>query len=324
MVFEGDGNNYYWWRQAEVSLTEGEHDIKLEYRKTGSKGIMKLWWDYENVAWTKEAVALAKSADAVVLNVGNSGNIEREGRDRFQGLQLSKAQQNLIKEVSKVNEQLVLITFTSGVTMENWVDDVPAIISAFYPGEQAGNALAKLLFGEANPNGKLPVTIPKSVDQYPERNWAGVAESIEYSEGVFMGYRWFEKNNLEPQFPFGHGLSYTAFKFGKPKVSALENGEVKVSLEITNKGKVEGAEVVQLYVKDLESSVPRPLKELKAFKKINLKPGEKRMISLALDKRAFAFFDEMQDDWVIEPGQFEFQIGASSADIRQYVSFNYK
>jgi len=107
-------------------------------------------------------------------------------------------------------------------------------------------------------------------------------------------------------------------------VSALENGEVKVSLEITNKGKVEGAEVVQLYVKDLESSVPRPLKELKAFKKINLNPGEKRMISLALDKRAFAFFDEMQDDWVIEPGQFEFQIGASSADIRQYVSFNYK
>jgi beta-glucosidase len=324
MVFEGEGTNNYWWHQVEVPLAEGEHDIKLEYSKTGSKGIMKLWWDFENVAWMKEAVDMAKNADAVVLNVGNSGNIEREGRDRFQGLQLSKAQQNLIREISKVNKNIAVVTFTSGITMQNWVDDVPAIISAFYPGEQAGNALAKLLFGDANPNGKLPVTWPTSIDQYPEGHWAGHAESIEYKEGVFVGYRWFDKHDLEPRFPFGHGLSYTTFQYGKPSVAVEDDGIPVVSIEVINSGPVEGAEVVQLYVKDMKSSVERPLKELKGYKKINLQAGEKAMVNFHLNDRSFSFFDETLDDWVIEPGEFEILLGSSSKDIRQSVKYVHK
>jgi beta-glucosidase len=323
-IFSKKGNNDYWWHQVEIDLTKGNHDIKLEYKKTGVKGIIKLWWDYDNVLWTKQAVNMAKNADAVILNVGNSGNMEREGRDRFQGIQLSKAQQNLIKEVAKVNKKVAVVTFTAGVTMQTWVDDVPAIISAFYPGEQAGTALTKLLFGEENPNGKLPVTIPRSIHQYPEGNWVGVAKSIEYKEDVFVGYRWFEENKLTPQFPFGHGLSYTSFKYGKPKVSIQKNGNVKVDIQITNSGKVEGAEVVQLYVSDIQSSVLRPKKELKSFEKVNLKAGEQVTVSFILEERAFSFFDVESDDWKIEDGEFALLIGSSSVDIRQTVSYRSK
>ncbi len=322
-VFEGNGNNNYWWHQVVTSLSAGEHDLKLEYRKTGSKAKMQLWWDVQNIEWTKEAVKMAKSADVVVINVGNSGNMEREGRDRFQGLELSLSQQNLINEVAKVNDNLVVVTFTSGITMKNWVDNVPAIVSAFYPGEQAGNALAKILFGDANPNGKLPVTLPKSVDQYPENNWPGNVPSIEYKEGVFMGYRWFEKNGIEPQFPFGHGLSYTTFEYGKPSVSE-KNGKVVVSLNVKNTGKVEGAEVVQLYVKDVVASVDRPVKELKGYKKVNIEPGKSEKVSIELEERAFAYFDEASDDWKVEAGDFEFLIGSSSADIRQTATYTLK
>ena len=315
-VFRGKGNNDLWWQQVKLNLTEGLHDVKLEYVKSNAKGIMKFWWDYENVGWTKKAVQLAKAADAVILNVGNTGNMEREGRDRFQGLELSPAQQELIKAVSAANKNTAVVTFSAGVTMESWVDKVPAIIQAMYPGEQAGTALAHLIFGEANPNGKLTVSIPKSVDQYPEGHWARGEQSIEYKEGVFVGYRYFDEKNIEPQFPFGHGLSYTTFTYGEPKVEV--NGQnATVALELTNSGKRDGAEVVQLYVHDVESSVPRPKKELKGFKKVFLKPGETQTVTLNLDRRSFAFFDEASGDWKVEPGEFELMLGSSSRDIRQ-------
>ncbi len=315
-VFSGKGNNDLWWQQVEVNLEKGAHDIKLEYRKSGAKGIMKFWWDYENIEWTKKAVQLAKTSDAVILNVGNTGNMEREGRDRFQGLELSPAQQELIKGVSAANKNTAVVTFSAGVTMESWVDRVPTIIQAMYPGEQVGVALAKLIFGEANPNGKLTVSIPKSVEQYPEGNWGRELQSIEYKEGVFVGYRYFDERNLEPRFPFGHGLSYTTFGYGEPKVK-ISGKNVSVTLDVTNTGARSGAEVVQLYVRDVESSVPRPKKELKAFKKIVLEPGETKTVALELDDRSFAFFDEASEDWMVEPGEFELLIGSSSRDIRR-------
>jgi len=322
-VFNGKGDNNRWWQQIKLDLAAGQHDIQLNYQKMSEKGIMKLWWDYENVAWTQEAVALAKSADAVILNVGNSGNMEREGRDRYQGLQLSDAQENLINAVSEANPKTMVITFTAGVGMEDWIHDVPAVIQAMYPGEQAGTALAELLFGDANPNGKLTVSIPKSVKQYPENYWGAELQSIEYKEGVFVGYRYFDEHNIEPQFPFGHGLSYTTFAYGKPKISKSKAkiGEpISVTLDVTNTGKRAGAEVVQLYVHDVVSSVPRPKKELKAFKKVFLQPGETKTVTLQLDKRSFAFFDEASEDWKVEPGEFELMIGSSSRDIRQKIS----
>ena len=318
-VFQGNGNNDVWWHQATVTLSKGAHDLTFEYRKTAAKGIVKLWWDYENVAWTRDAVALARSADAVILNVGNTGNMEREGRDRFQGLELSAAQQHLIQQIAQANPKTVVVTFTAGVTMESWADKVPAIFSAFYPGEQAGNALARLIFGKANPCAKMPVTLPKSVDQYPEGHWTGPGESIGYREGIFVGYRWFDEKNMEPQFPFGHGLSYTTFAYGEPKVQ-VDGQTATVTLDITNSGTRAGAEVVQLYVHDVKSSVPRPPKELKAFKKVMLNPGETKTVTLQLDNRSFAFFDEASNDWTVEKGAFELLIGSSSRDIRREVS----
>ncbi len=322
-VFSGKGNNDLWWQQVNVTLEKGAHDIKLEYKKSGAKGIMKFWWDYENIEWTKKAVQLAKTADAVILNVGNTGNMEREGRDRFQGLELSPAQQELIKAVSAANKNTAVVTFTAGVTMENWVGNVPTIIQAMYPGEQVGYALAKLIFGEANPNGKLTVSIPKSTDQYPKGYWARGLKEIEYKEGVFVGYRYFDEHNIEPQFPFGHGLSYTTFAYGEPKVT-LDGQNASVVFDVSNTGTRAGAEVVQLYVHDVESSVPRPKKELKAFRKIMLQPGETKIVTLELDERSFAFFDEASEDWKVEPGEFELMVGSSSRDIRQKTSCHIK
>ena len=322
VVFDDKGNNEIWWHQIKVDLTDGPHDLVLEYQM-GSGGIMKLWWDYENLAWTKQAVDLAKGADAVVVNVGNSGNMEREGRDRFWGLQLCEAQQNLIQAVGKASPKTAVVTFTAGVGMESWIHDVPAVMAAIYPGQEAGTALAQLLFGEASPSGKLPVTLPKSVDQYPKDHWPGDGKKIDYKEGVFVGYRYFDQQQIEPQFPFGHGLSYTTFAYGKPKLSrrSVKIGEpVSISLQITNTGSRAGAEVVQLYVHDLESSVPRPPKELKAFQKVFLRPGETKTVTLTLDKRSFAFFSEQQNDWVVEPGKFDLLIGSSSRDIRRTVT----
>ena len=318
VVFDGKGNNELWWQQIKASLQQGTHDVRLEYKK-GGKGMMKMWWDYENVAWTQQAVELAKKSDAVIVNVGLSGNMEREGRDRFQGLLLCEAQENLVNAVAKANKRTAVVTFTAGVGMEHWIHNVPAVVQAMYPGEQAGKALAELLFGEANPSGKLSVSIPKSEDQYPKNHW-GRVDSIDYSEDVFVGYRYFDEHNIEPQFPFGHGLSYTTFKYSEAKLSqpSIKSGDqVTVSLEISNTGDRAGSEVVQLYVHQDKCSVPRPPKELKAFKKIFLNPGEKQTVTLTLDKRSFAYFAEKQNDWVIEPGKFEFLIGSSSRDIRQ-------
>lgn len=319
VVFDGEGNGQIWWHQVKVNLAQGSHDLVLEYQE-GHGGIMKLWWDYENLAWTQQAVDLAKDADAVIVNVGNSGNMEREGRDRFWGLQLCEAQQNLIRAVGKTNPKTAVVTFTAGVGMEGWIQDVPAVMAAIYPGQEGGKALAQLLFGEVTPSGKLPVTLPTSVDQYPKDHWPGTADNIDYKEGVFVGYRYFDQNHIEPQFPFGHGLSYTTFAYGEPKLQhrSIKIGEpVSVSLKITNTGNRAGAEVVQLYVHDVESSVPRPPKELKAFQKVFLQPGEAKTVTLTLDKRSFAFFSEQQNDWVVEPGKFDLLIGSSSRDIRR-------
>ena len=179
-----------------------------------------------------------------------------------------------------------------------------------------------MLFGQANPSGKLTVTIPKSEEQYPKNHW-GKMDDIDYSEGVFVGYRYYDEHNIEPQFPFGHGLSYTTFSYGEPKLSraSIKAGEpLTVSVDIKNTGSRAGAEVVQLYVHEDKCSVPRPPKELKAFQKVFLKLGETKTVTLNLDKRSFAYFSEKQNDWAVEPGKFELLIGSSSRDIRQTAS----
>lgn len=311
------GNRMNWNDMATLKMEQGKkYDIRAEYVKTGGMADFRLGWDYENVQWMKEAVALAQESDAVVLTVGLSGDMgETEAGDR-KHLRLFPAQEQLIREVARANENTaVAIIAGSAIDMRNWMKEVPSILMTWYPGQQGGNGLADVVFGKADPGGRLPITFPTSLAQYPA-GFHSLGEQIEYKEGVFVGYRYFDQNNLEPLFPFGYGLSYTTFAYGAPVVE--QSGQTAtVTLDITNTGKRAGSEVVQLYVNDVECSVPRPPKELKAFEKVFLNPGETKTVTLTLNKSAFAFFSEQQGDWVVEPGEFELLIGNSSRDIRQ-------
>ncbi len=308
---------------GKCTLTKGEHDIRVEYATPRGLGEISLLWNYGGEKYLRDAIALAKSSDVVVMAVGTSGDLESEATDRCQWLDqsdcisLSTAQERLIKEVAKVNKKVVVVTYTSGVVCEAWRNDVSAIIYAGFPGEQGAFALGDILFGDVNPSAKLTVSIPKSSNQYP-KDYHSLGESVTYNEGIFVGYRYFDKHKLEPAFPFGFGLSYTTFKYGD--VKAKRRGDKwEVSIPVTNSGKVAGKEVVQLYVSDLKCSEERPLKELKGFEKIDLKVGETKVVNFTLDKDDFAFWSEKSKGWKVESGEFAISVGASSDDLRSSV-----
>jgi beta-glucosidase len=204
--------------------------------------------------------------------------------------------------------------------MTKWVGHVPAILQAWYGGQEAGHAIGDILFGAQNPSGKLPVTFPKQWSDSPAYgNYPGTDLHVKYAEGIYVGYRGFDKRAIEPLFPFGHGLSYTKFDYSDLKVTPAKadaGKQIEVVMRVRNSGSRSGAEVVQLYVHDVKSSVDRPLKELKGFRRVTLKAGEAQDVKFTLDKAALSYFDVAKDDWVAEPGAFEVWIGASSRDIR--------
>jgi len=212
------------------------------------------------------------------------------------------------------------VTSGGGVDMTHWVDGVRAVIQAWYPGQEGGTALAQLLFGDFSPSGRLPATFERRFEDsavhasyFPRED-----KKIPYTEGVFLGYRHFDKAGIEPLFAFGHGLAYTRFKYGRLAVSPDtlgENGHVTVSFDVTNAGKRAGAEVAQLYVGDRHAPVPRPPKELKGFAKVTLAPGETKHIELALDRRALSYYDVATREWRADPGDFEVMVGSSSRQI---------
>ncbi len=271
-----------------------------------------------------KAVKIARGADAVLFFGGMPDGFETEGDDR-PDMELMGRQNELIKAIARENPRTVVILNTGSPVCMPWVDDVAGIVEAFFPGMENGNAIANILLGKVNPSGKLPVTFPKRLQDSPayiNASYPGCRE-VNYGEGIFVGYRYFDNVNLEPLFPFGHGLSYTQFKYANltlPK--KLKKGQqIKVAVDVANVGKLAGAEVVQLYVHDVKSSLVRPAKELKAFTKVFLRPGEKRKVELRLDERSFAFYDPHKKAWVAEPGKFEVLVGGSSRDIRLKKSF---
>jgi beta-glucosidase len=221
----------------------------------------------------------------------------------------------------------VVITSGGSVDMTQWIDRIPGVIEAWYPGQEGGTALAQILFGEYSPSGKLPASF--------ERKWEDNAtfrsyypkpgeKQLEYREGVFLGYRHFDRDGVKPLFPFGYGLSYTTFAYHNLKVSPVTgklNQPVIVSFDVENTGHRDGAEIAQVYVGDTHASVPRPVKELKGFARIELKAGESRHVSVALDRRAFSFYDVKQKDWSAEPGRFDILVGGSSEKIELQGAF---
>jgi len=317
-------------KDVEVTYVQGyESPAVVEQDVKGAKAPEKKVIDVEGLR--NEAVAAAKNADVVLFfgGLNKNENQDCEGVDRKE-YELPYGQNELISALAKVNPNFVVVLLTGNAVAMPWVKEVPAIVEGWYSGTEAGNAIASVLVGDVNPSGKLPFTIPVSLKdnsaialgEYP-----GDGKNQTYNEGIFVGYRWADKQKAKPLFSFGHGLSYTTFAYGKveidkSKVSA--DDKFTISVKVKNTGKRSGSEVVQLYISDLKSSLPRPIKELKGFKKIQLNAGEEQVISFTIDKKALQFFDDSKHEWITEPGKFEALVGASSTDIRGKVGFELK
>ena len=311
---------YAFLSQVKIPLQSGPHQIELDYfvrrgwgKTRGNFGIVRS----EDLV-SPQAKAVASHADAVVLAVGFDPSLEGESADRM--FALPPGQDELIQQIAAINKNtVVVVTSGGGVDMTAWVDRVPALFQAWYPGQEGGTALAQLIFGEASPSGKLPVTFERRWEDNPAHDTyhpKGGDRKVIYSEGVFIGYRGYEKSGVKPLFPFGYGLSYTTFAYKNLAVSpASASGDVELHFEVTNTGKRAGAEIAQVYVGDRHSSVPRPMKELKGFTKVNLEAGETRQATVTLDRRAFSYYDVKKHDWTVEAGDFDVYVARSSAQI---------
>lgn len=283
-----------------------------------------------------EAVKVASDADYVIFigGLNKSAGQDCEDSDR-KGLGLSYGQDEVISALAKANKNLIVVNISGNAIAMPWVNEVPAIVQDWYLGSEAGSALAAILMGDVNPSGKLPFTFPVKLEDVPAHSlgeYSAVRSrevtDIKYSESIFVGYRWTDKQKkVKPLFPFGHGLSYTTFAYGKPTAdskSLSADGTLTVRVTVKNTGAREGQEVVQLYISDKKSSLPRPVKELKGFKKIKLAPGEEKEVTFTIGKEALSYFDDAQHAWVAEPGKFEAIIAASAADIKGVVPFELK
>jgi len=279
-----------------------------------------------------EAVAAAKAAEVVVYVGGSTHGYDytkwsdnaydAEGTDK-PDLNMPFGQDELVQAVLKANPNTVVVLLGGGpIDVSAWVGQTKALVEAWYPGMEGGNALAHVLFGDVNPSGKLPFTLPVKLEDAPAMKLGeypstpGDPLKQTYKDDIWVGYRYYDTYHVKPQYAFGHGLSYTTFSYGKLQVTPGKQSAT-VKLTVTNTGKTAGAEVVQVYVHDAKAAVKRPEKELKGFEKVMLKPGESKVVTLMLDADAFKYYDEAKKQWVLEPGQFEVQVGSASDNIRQ-------
>jgi beta-glucosidase len=322
IVFDNWKQWYAFVSETSVNLASGPHEIEMDYYARGGWG--KTFANLgiiqpENLVSTA-AKTLASQADAVVLAVGFDPSDEGESSDRE--FQLPPGQDELIREISRANKNtVVVISSGGGVDMTQWVDRVPALLQAWYPGEEGGTALAQLLFGDVSPSGRLPISIEHRWEDnavhdsyYPKPG----EKKVEYKEGVFVGYRHYDKSGIRPLFPFGYGLSYTTFDYKNLTVSLAAssgNPQVLVGFDVTNTGSRSGAEVAQVYVGDGHAPVPTPVKELKGFSKVDLNPGETKHVEITLDRRAFSYYDVKDHKWAVPAGNFDIYVAGSAAQI---------
>ncbi|MDH7604151.1 MAG: glycoside hydrolase family 3 C-terminal domain-containing protein [Melioribacter sp.] len=275
-----------------------------------------LGWQTPDDNLLNKAIELAKQSDVVLLFVGTSDRIESEGMDRAD-LILPSEQDNLIQKIAEVNKNTIVVLNTGApILMDQWIDKINALLEMWFGGSEGGNAIADVLLGNYNPSGKLPVTFPKRWEdcsayetyrKYPARTY--------YADDIYVGYRHFDKYNIEPLFPFGFGLSYTTFEYSD--INVINKGDkCEVSINLKNTGNMKGAEVVQLYVSQKNPKVDRPIKELKAFKKVYLNPGETQKVILEFDKNSLSYYDEASRSWKLDKDDYEILIGSSSRDIK--------
>ena len=274
------------------------------------------------------AVELAAASDVAIVCIGLPDRYESEGYDR-PDMELTGDQATLIKRVAAANKRTVVVVMTgSPITMNDWIGRTPAVLQAWYAGQESGDAIAAILFGDVSPSGKLPMTMPRRLEDTPAYvNYPGENDKVRYGESIFVGYRYYDKTGVAPLFPFGHGLSYTQFAYGELRLSTkrLAGGEtLTASVDLTNTGKLAGKEVVQLYVGDPVCTHTRPPRELKAFKKIELAPGQTQTVTFTLTEQDLSFYDPVRKAWVAEQGAFTVMVGSSSRDLRAKASFTFK
>jgi beta-glucosidase len=315
-----------------IELVAGEpHTLEVEYVLAGpSAGALSIGCTPPSPPDLLErAIALAARADAVVCVVGTDGDWESEGNDR-ESMALPPSQDELVRAIATVNPRTTIVVNAASPVDMRWADDVAAVVQCWFAGEEWGHALADVLSGDVNASGKLPTSFPIRLEDTPAfTNYPGERGEVRYGEGVFVGYRWYDARGIAPRFCFGHGLSYTTFALDAPDVAATEasleelqdGATIRITVPVRNTGSRAGAEVVQCYVRDAQSTVARPKQELKGFAKVSVAAGATGAATVVLDRRSFAFWDVTTHDWTVEPGEFELRIGTSSRDIAHRVTF---
>jgi len=327
LVLDGKTLIDHWFESAgapqnvEVNLEAGRaYPIRIDYFQAAGEAYIKLNWKMPGQSRFAEVARAAASADVAVVVVGTAGT-EGEENDR-PSMALPGDQDELIQAVAAANKRtIVVLNNGTPVEMTKWLKQVPGLVEVWFPGQEGGAALAAILFGDINPSGKLPTTLAAAREDYPDYgHFPGVNGRVDYAEGIYVGYRHFDKAKIAPLFPFGFGLSYTTFHYGPVTLSKpvlTPAGSVTATLKITNTGKQAGAEVAELYVHDPSLKIDRPLRELKGFEKVLLKAGETKSVSFVLTPRSLAYYDAPKKQWKSCVGSYEIQIGASSRDIRQ-------
>ena len=307
-------------KRKTISFEEGKtYLLEVEYKWEGRFPAVQIGMQApDQFDLMEEAKSIAKEADAVILIVGTNSDWETEGNDRSD-LDLPSNQDELIEEVCKLNKNTVVVLNTGSPCLMPWVEEAGSILQCWFPGQEFGNSLSDIIFGKINPSGKLPTTFPKSIEDTPAyATYPGKDLQMDYEEGLYIGYRWYDKEEIDPLFPFGHGLSYTSFDYsnlraippkGNASVAAFE-------FEISNTGDVAGKEVIQGYVNVPDSKIDRPRKELKKFTKGYLEPGQTQKVKFELSERELSFWNVDLHAWQVEPAEYIFEIGASANDIR--------
>ncbi|MDM5336427.1 glycoside hydrolase family 3 C-terminal domain-containing protein [Fictibacillus enclensis] len=315
--FQGGGSSHIKPTKLENILEEIEKTAGSRTNVTYAQGFYRDK-DIIDKALIEEAKDAALKAETVILFAGLPDRYESEGYDRMH-LHIPENQQQLIEAVAKVNQNIVVVLSNGAPIEMPWLEKVKGLLEGYLGGQALGGAIADILFGDANPSGKLAETFPKHLADNPSYFYfPGDGDKVEYREGVFVGYRYYDTKNVEPLFPFGYGLSYTTFEYNHLSVSkkTLKDFDtLTVTITIKNTGVMAGKEVVQLYIRDVESSISRPHKELKGFEKLELQPGEEKTVTFTLNKRSFAYYNTDLKDWHVESGEFEILIGRSSKDI---------
>lgn len=325
-ILDNWGDHAAQTRTTRISLSaRSTHAITVEYYQGTGQASVRLGWIVPDAPGAVDpligaAVAAAKEAEVAIVFAGLSSNFESEGSDRTT-MALPGNQDALIRAVAAANPRTIVVLFNGGpILMNGWIDKVPALLEAWYVGQEGGHSIADVLFGSVNPSGHLPDTLAVRREDYPDfKNYPGQNGHVDYAEGIYVGYRHFDRAQIAPRFPFGYGLSYTRFTYSDLQLSSSRlspRSTLSATLTVKNTGSRAGEEVVQLYLHDLQPKIDRPVRELKRFTRVALRPGQSRKVTFTLDPRTLAYYDVPGRQWRADAGRYEVQIGASSRDLR--------